>query len=310
MRALAVTGKERSPLLPDVPTVAESGVPEYVYTVWFGLWAPKNTPKPIVEKLYAEIQKALADPKVKERIAADSGVPMNMPLADIEPFVKGRDRQMGGRGQTRRYHGPAVTLRLLKRSAAGQPIRTQTGRADCGGRKRCGRRSRARSSVLMSGAIRSSWFIATSSRISLRTSPWALRGKASTTCRCSGFVVPRKSRSSCVARIAFNESIEAGAGAAVRIRHDGDVAHLRVRAKPRRDFRRLADEPHAAAFAVGEIQAACDCVIDLLAGRHPRPGNEALARQHAAFGGGKRVGSVAALMFEEMPQILVAGDPK
>jgi putative tricarboxylic transport membrane protein len=89
VRALAVTGKERSPLLPDVPTVAESGVPEYAYTVWFGLWAPKNTPKPIVEKLYAEVQKALADPKVKERIAADSGVPMNMPLADIEPFVKG-----------------------------------------------------------------------------------------------------------------------------------------------------------------------------------------------------------------------------
>jgi tripartite-type tricarboxylate transporter receptor subunit TctC len=88
VRALAVTGKERSPQLPDVPTVAESGVPQYVYTVWFGLWAPKNTPKPIVEKLYAEIQKALADPKVKERIAADAGMPMHMPLADIEPFEK------------------------------------------------------------------------------------------------------------------------------------------------------------------------------------------------------------------------------
>jgi tripartite-type tricarboxylate transporter receptor subunit TctC len=89
VRALAVTGKERSALLPDVPTVAESGVPQYVYTVWFGLWAPKNTPRPIVEKLYAQIQKALADPAVKNRIAADSGTPMTMPLADIEPFVKG-----------------------------------------------------------------------------------------------------------------------------------------------------------------------------------------------------------------------------
>jgi tripartite-type tricarboxylate transporter receptor subunit TctC len=89
VRAIAVTGKERSPLLPDVPTVAESGVPDYVYEVWFGLWAPKNTPKPIVEKLYAQVQKALAEPKVKDRIIADSGVPMNMPLADIEPFVKG-----------------------------------------------------------------------------------------------------------------------------------------------------------------------------------------------------------------------------
>jgi tripartite-type tricarboxylate transporter receptor subunit TctC len=89
VRAIAVTGKERSPLLPDVPTVAESGVPDYVYEVWFGLWAPKNTPKPIVEKLYAQVQKALAEPTVKDRIIADSGVPMNMPLADIEPFVKG-----------------------------------------------------------------------------------------------------------------------------------------------------------------------------------------------------------------------------
>ncbi len=88
VRALAVTGKERSPLLPDVPTVAESGVPGYEYYVWFGLWAPKKTPQPIIEKLYAQVKKALADPAVKERIAADAGVPMDMPLADIEPFVR------------------------------------------------------------------------------------------------------------------------------------------------------------------------------------------------------------------------------
>jgi tripartite-type tricarboxylate transporter receptor subunit TctC len=88
VRALAVTGKERSPLLPDVPTVAEAGVPDYVYYVWFGLWAPKQTPKAITEKLYAEVQKALADPEVKKRIIADGGLPLTMPLADIEPFVK------------------------------------------------------------------------------------------------------------------------------------------------------------------------------------------------------------------------------
>ena len=88
VRALAVTGKERSPLLPNVPTVAESGLPEYDYEVWFGLWAPKNTPRPIVEKLYAEIQKALDNPDVKKRITEDTGTPMKMPLADIEPYVK------------------------------------------------------------------------------------------------------------------------------------------------------------------------------------------------------------------------------
>ncbi len=88
VRALAVTGRQRSPLLPDVPTVAEAGVPGYEYYVWFGLWAPKNTPQSIVEKLHAEVEKALADPAVKERILADAGEPMDMPLADIDPFLK------------------------------------------------------------------------------------------------------------------------------------------------------------------------------------------------------------------------------
>jgi tripartite-type tricarboxylate transporter receptor subunit TctC len=88
VRAIAVTGSERSPLLPDVPTVAESGVPGYEYDVWFGLWAPKRTPQPIIERLNAEVVKALATPSVHERIIATAGVPSRMPLADIEPFVK------------------------------------------------------------------------------------------------------------------------------------------------------------------------------------------------------------------------------
>jgi tripartite-type tricarboxylate transporter receptor subunit TctC len=88
VRAVAVTGKERAPLLPDVPTIAEAGVPGYENYVWFGLWAPKETPRPIVEKLYGEVKKAIATPALKERILADAGVPIDMPLADIEPFLK------------------------------------------------------------------------------------------------------------------------------------------------------------------------------------------------------------------------------
>jgi tripartite-type tricarboxylate transporter receptor subunit TctC len=87
VRALAVTGTERAPLLPDVPTVAET-VPGFQNYVWFGFWAPKKTPQPMIEKLYGQIQKALAEPSVSSRIVADAGVIMNMPLADIEPFVK------------------------------------------------------------------------------------------------------------------------------------------------------------------------------------------------------------------------------
>ena len=88
VRALAVSGTKRSPLLPDVPTVAEAGVPSYENYVWFGLWAPKTTPQPIIDKLHTEIQKALANPTVRERIAADAGEPLDMPLADIKPFLK------------------------------------------------------------------------------------------------------------------------------------------------------------------------------------------------------------------------------
>ena len=57
MRALATTGLKRSPLMPDVPTVAEAGVPGYEATIWLGIMAPAGTPKDIVDKLNAEINK-------------------------------------------------------------------------------------------------------------------------------------------------------------------------------------------------------------------------------------------------------------
>ena len=87
VRALAVTSKERAPLLPDVPTVGET-VPGYQNTVWFGLWAPKQTPPAIIAKLHAAIEKTVADPTVQDRIKKDAGLPMTTPLADIEPMVK------------------------------------------------------------------------------------------------------------------------------------------------------------------------------------------------------------------------------
>jgi tripartite-type tricarboxylate transporter receptor subunit TctC len=88
VRALAVTTKERSPVVPELPTVSEAGVAGYEYHTWFGLWAPKKTPQPIIERLHAEVRKGLADPAVRERITAQAGEPVAMALADIEPFVK------------------------------------------------------------------------------------------------------------------------------------------------------------------------------------------------------------------------------
>ena len=88
VRSLAVTGSERSPQLPDVPTFAEAGVPGYENHVWFGFWVPKRVPQTILDKLNAEVTKALADPTVRERIRATAGEPFDMPRDKIETFVK------------------------------------------------------------------------------------------------------------------------------------------------------------------------------------------------------------------------------
>ncbi|WP_249221518.1 tripartite tricarboxylate transporter substrate binding protein [Cupriavidus sp. KK10] len=67
LKPVAVTGQQRSTLLPNVPTIAESGVPGYEVNVWFGIQAPAGTPKEVVQKLNQEIAKALADPEIVKR---------------------------------------------------------------------------------------------------------------------------------------------------------------------------------------------------------------------------------------------------
>jgi len=69
LKAYAVTGDRRSPMLPDVPTTAEAGLPQFNLTVWFGLSAPKDTPRPIIEKLGKALDVALSDPDVVKRFA-------------------------------------------------------------------------------------------------------------------------------------------------------------------------------------------------------------------------------------------------
>ena len=70
LRALAVTGAKRSPQLPDIPTVMESGVPGYEAYVWMGLLAPKGTPAPIVDRLFRELTQVLASSEVKTYMAS------------------------------------------------------------------------------------------------------------------------------------------------------------------------------------------------------------------------------------------------
>jgi len=70
LRVLAVAGGKRSPAMPEVPTVIESGVPGYVFDVWYGMLAPAKTPRAIVNKLNVEINKSLKNPQVIQRFAA------------------------------------------------------------------------------------------------------------------------------------------------------------------------------------------------------------------------------------------------
>lgn len=70
VRALAVTGRQRSTLAPEIPAVAEQGVKDFDVTVWYGFVAPKGTPDAVAQKLNAEIAKALASPAVRQRYAA------------------------------------------------------------------------------------------------------------------------------------------------------------------------------------------------------------------------------------------------
>ena len=74
LRALAVSTKKRSPLLPDLPTLDEAGVPGYEYNAWNGVFAPRGTPRAVIKLVHATIQKALSDPDVKQQYASQ-GLP-------------------------------------------------------------------------------------------------------------------------------------------------------------------------------------------------------------------------------------------
>jgi tripartite-type tricarboxylate transporter receptor subunit TctC len=83
-----VTSAERDPALPDTPTVAET-VPGYEATAWFGIGMPKGTPREIIEKVNAEVNRALADPKMRERLAELGGKPIAGTPEDFGRVIQG-----------------------------------------------------------------------------------------------------------------------------------------------------------------------------------------------------------------------------
>jgi tripartite-type tricarboxylate transporter receptor subunit TctC len=102
IKVYAVTSEKRVPSLPDVPTTTEAGLPNYKIGIWHGLYAPKGTPQPVVDKLEAALQAALKDPNVVARfadlgtepVALDQATPaaldayLTAEIAKWEPVIK------------------------------------------------------------------------------------------------------------------------------------------------------------------------------------------------------------------------------
>ncbi len=90
VRALGTTGKTRSAILPDVPTIAEAGVAGFNATLWVGFMAPASTPQPIIDKLNQEITKIASRPDIKEAWEKTGATPITMTQTDFKVFMDGQ----------------------------------------------------------------------------------------------------------------------------------------------------------------------------------------------------------------------------
>ena len=88
LRVLAVTSDKRSPVLPDVPTIAESGIPGYKAATWFGVFAPAGTPPAVIQRLNSEFQKALATDEVQEFMKSEGAEAIGGPPERMRDFLR------------------------------------------------------------------------------------------------------------------------------------------------------------------------------------------------------------------------------
>jgi tripartite-type tricarboxylate transporter receptor subunit TctC len=96
VRALGTSGKTRSPILPEVPTIAEAGVPGFQASLWVGFMVPAATPQPVVDKLNAEIAKILSRPDIKEAWEKQGATPVVMPPAEFKKFMDAEEVKWAG----------------------------------------------------------------------------------------------------------------------------------------------------------------------------------------------------------------------
>jgi tripartite-type tricarboxylate transporter receptor subunit TctC len=88
LRALGTGGSQRNPVLPDVPTIAEAGVPGYVADNWWGIVVPVGTPTPIVEKVYSAAQEALKAPELQAQFDREGAATVKMTSAEFGEYIK------------------------------------------------------------------------------------------------------------------------------------------------------------------------------------------------------------------------------
>ena len=88
VKALATSGKSRSDVLPDVPTLEEAGLPGYEATIWLGIMAPKGTPADVISKLNAAIAKMVSSTEVRQVWARQGAVPMTMAPAEFNNYIQ------------------------------------------------------------------------------------------------------------------------------------------------------------------------------------------------------------------------------
>lgn len=88
VRALAVTTPKRTKLAPELPTIAESGLPGFDISTWFGIFVPAGTPRPVVDRLHAEFTRALAAPDVREKMLALGAEPVGSTPEQFTAYVK------------------------------------------------------------------------------------------------------------------------------------------------------------------------------------------------------------------------------
>jgi len=87
LRALGVSTKRRSNLLPEVPTIAEAGIPGFDYPIWYGIWVPAGTPAGVVDKLAKDVAHVLAAPDLRDQLAKHGADPMSMTQPEFAHFV-------------------------------------------------------------------------------------------------------------------------------------------------------------------------------------------------------------------------------